>query len=155
MVTEEFQNSVVASAPCAPVPGWVLWDLNPIVLCTQCRRITNSMWCLIGSKILSLFAQRGSRVDMQNGTFYRNNEAEAGGCILNMEKYLRSDLESSDQSCKIQVLFVLGHSEFHRIRVYTSIILSEGSGSFPWEGCALWQKLFLDLCMCVYLYKHP
>lgn len=108
-----------------------------MVLCTQCRRITNSVWCLTGSEILSLFAQRGSRVDIQNGTFYRNNEAEAGGRILNMGKYLQSDLESSDQSCKIQVLFVLGHSEFHRIRVYTSVILSEGSGSFTCEGCAL------------------
>lgn len=29
MATEEFQNSVVASDLCAPVPGWVLWDLNP------------------------------------------------------------------------------------------------------------------------------
>lgn len=77
------------------------------------------------------------------------------GVILNMGKYLQSDLESSDQSCKIQVLFVLGHAEFHRIRVYASIILSEGSGSFTCEGCALWQKLFLDPCMCVYLYKHP
>lgn len=92
---------------------------------------------------------------MQNGTFYRNNEAEAGGCILNTGKYLQNDLESSDQSCKNQILFVLGHSEFHRIRVYTSVILSEGSGSFTCEGRALWQKLFLDPCMCVYLYKHP
>lgn len=77
--------------------------------------------------------REGSRVDIQNGTFYRNNEAEAGGCILNMGKYLQSDLESSDQSCKTQVPFVLGHSEFHGIRVYTYVILSEGSGSFLLE----------------------
>lgn len=92
---------------------------------------------------------------MQNGTFYRNSEAEPSGCILNKGKYLQSDLESLEQPCKIQVLFVLGHSEFHRISVYTSIILSVGSGNFTREGCPLWQKLLLDPGMCVYLCKHP
>lgn len=92
---------------------------------------------------------------MQNVIVCRNNEAEAGGCILNIGKYLQSDLESSDQSCKIQVPFSSGHSEFHRIRVYTSVSLSEGTGSLTGKGCALWWKLFIHVCMSVYLDTHP
>lgn len=92
---------------------------------------------------------------MQNVTVYRNDEAEAGGCILNMGKYLQSDLESSDQSCQIQVPLGSGHSEFCRIRGYKSVILYEGSGSSTCKGCALWWKLFIHICTCVYLYTHP
>lgn len=97
------------------------------------------------------FSRKGGRVDMQNVSVHRNDEAEAGGCILNMEKYLQSDLESSNQSCRIQVPFGLGHSVFHQIRVYMSVILSEGSGSFICNVCALWWKLFVHVCTCVYL----
>lgn len=92
---------------------------------------------------------------MQNVTVSRKDEAEAGRCILSMGKYFQSDLESLDQSCQIQVPFGSGHSEFCRIRAYKSVILSEGSGRFTCQHCALWWKLFIHICTCVFLYTHP
>lgn len=41
--------------------------------------------------------------DMRDVAARRDDRTGAGRCILNLEKCLQRDFESSDQSCKIQL----------------------------------------------------